>query len=289
MRILAISLCLFSFVCQALQPYDLLNEQETSYCAQKATEILDQSNFDFEKQSTLLNLLYHMYYFARIDAVYRKNLKLTIHMLQAAEKNNDPTISFNETLVTQLYSQTMVLARKKQLHGTTWHLLDATITEKHTELLPILEEIKEAGGNLVEAYAQRYSATLDDKIKHAKNTLNKTSQNELTISRTFNLIEEQPELFCGRSSMSGLEKIEMLYGLSDSIAKNIDHLSQLHESGREYAYHMQLVSAAFFKHCYQTLHDKISLDFPDNQLKIVVAQDGQLIIAKDAVKASEQR
>ncbi len=290
MRIIAaLLLPLFCTASQANQPNELLNEQEMSYCTQKATEIINQCDLDFKEHSVLLNLLYHMYYFAQIDAVYRKNAAMCINLLEATQKNLDPTMHLNEELISQFFSQTMVLARRRHLHGSTWRLLEENIEQKHSEMLPTINAIKQTGQALVEKYAQGYTQILDDKIKQAKDTLNKTSQQELTIARTFDLIEQQPELFCGKYEMSGLEKIEMLYGLSNSIANNVQRLSEMCTLCKEDAFQMQLVGAAFFKICYQTLHEKISLDFPDNQLKVVIAQDGQLITTEDTIEAPQNQ
>ncbi|MEX0849555.1 MAG: hypothetical protein WD055_04965 [Candidatus Dependentiae bacterium] len=289
MRFLVLAFCMFNLMSYPQSPTDLLTDQEKAYCAQTAKEIANKCNYSFEQNSLILNLFYHMYYFAQLDAVFRKNVNLCISQLTNAQDILDPEQNFVEKRMDKLFGQILVLARRRLQHYQTWQLIDAQIEQENFDIYKTIETLKNASDNLINTYAQRCTHDIDQMIQQEQTALKQSASNAHVIAHTFDILINQPELMCNQSSDTiDLQKINILYGLSNIVSKEMKQLYNSKEHCIHYAFTLQMVAAELFKQSYHELHDKITYTFPDSTVKAVIALNGTLVKIDDALQTNSE-
>lgn len=271
------ALLLFLFISTCHGNEILLNQNEMSYCKEQAKQLIERIEHNFDEQNILLNLLYHMYYFAQLDAVYRKNIALGIDQLLNAQDNFDPSHGFNDTHLKQIFSQIVVLEHRRSLHGKTWLLLDEKINSKHEALLCTIETIKEASEQLIIMFAQRCTPEINQMLQNELHVLELNTKTTHILARTLDILLNQAELLDEEKETQTLTKINVFCSLSNSFSKEIKRLINSKEACTANAYTLQLVAAQFFRTCYETLHDKVAYDFPDRTVQLFIANNDRLV------------
>ena len=264
----------FGYNITAFDSFILLSDQETSALHDHTLQCVSEHAITHDEASVLLNFFYHSYLFAQYDHLIRTLITKTQDICRAIQDELDPEKS-NTLIVLLAKIQAYIphLSEQRKNHYIIWKKVDVHI-DKAYQLESTLTSLQTHTNQFLRRYLNNRMTDINRYLDESKQVLTTNSQTLVTLAHAIDTLIQEPELFSREYEDTALNKINSLFGLSQTLAQKAGQLLEIKQLCIDYAYDLQNISATFFYTCYKALYQDHLKRYPDRHMCFIFDTEG---------------